>query len=137
MVLQTKATKRIMIIYNDLDMLSLLNDSLKLDGYDTIIAVDEDETMSVLEQITPDMIIMDTVTADAHSLHILDTVKKKADVPIVVVTSDNDIETLKAMFKHGADDFIHKPFSARIFLARVRAILRRWYDHNKNLLNVV
>lgn len=137
MELRTSETKRIMIIYNDLDILSLLHDCLKLDGYDTIIAVDEDETINILGETTPDMVIMDTVTADAHSLHILDIVKNKTNAPIVVITSDNEMETLKAMYEHGADDFIHKPFSVRVFLARVRAVLRRCQQHDKKVLAVV
>jgi DNA-binding response OmpR family regulator len=126
--------KRIVVIYNDLDMLNLMNDTLKLDGFDIIVAVNEDDALDVLNNITPDMVIMDTVTADAHSLHILDLVKKRSDVPIVIVTSDSEMETLRAMFAHGADDLIHKPFDTKVFIARVHAILRRWYHFPKGLL---
>lgn len=123
-----------MVIYNDLDMLNLMNDSLKLEGFDIIVAVNEEDALDVMDNIAPDMVIMDTVTSDAHSLHILDSVKKKADVPIIIVTSDDEIDTLKAMFAHGADDLIHKPFDTRTFIARVQAMLRRWYHFNQGLL---
>jgi DNA-binding response OmpR family regulator len=116
----------IMVIYNNLDMFELLNDGLKDDGYDTIIAVNEEEAVAMLDKVTPDMVIMDTVTADAHSLHIMDTIKNKTKVLVVVITPDNDIYTLKKLFDHGADDLVYKPLNMRILSARLHAILRRW-----------
>ena len=130
----SKQKQSIMLIYNNLDMLELLNGGLKDDGYDTIIAVDEAEASTMLDKITPDMVIMDTVTADAHSLQIMDSIKNKTNAPVVVITPDNDIYTLKKLFDHGADDLVYKPLNMRILVARVHAILRRWYRFPKDLL---
>ncbi len=128
-----KQRQSIMVIYNDLDMIELLNEGLELDGYDIVVAVDEDEALKMLEILTPDLIIMNTVTADAHSLHILDSVKKKSGVPFIVITLDNEMETLKKMFEHGAEDIVHKPLNMRDFTARLRAISRRWYRVKEEL----
>lgn len=134
LAVMTEKQQRIMVIYNDLDVLELLNEGLKLGGYDTIIAVDEEEALSTLDKMKPDMIVMDTVTADAHSLHIIDEVKNRTNVPIVVVTPDNELKTLKDMYEHGVDDIVYKPLNMRIFNARIGAILRRWYHFHKNLI---
>jgi DNA-binding response OmpR family regulator len=125
---KSRQKQNIMVIENDLDIHELLNNGLELDGYNIIIAEDEDEAIRILDKITPDMIIINTVTSDAHSLHILDTVKNRTDVPMVIITPDNEIETLKQMYKHGADDVAYKPLNMRHFTALLRAILRRWYN---------
>jgi DNA-binding response OmpR family regulator len=126
MISENSKQNRAMIVRNDPGMPELLNRSLESGGYNIIIAADEDEAMSLLEKITPDIVILDTVTSDAHSLHILDALKNKSNAPVIIVTGDNEIETLQAMFEHGADDFIRKPFTSVTFLARLQAKLRRY-----------
>jgi DNA-binding response OmpR family regulator len=126
MISENIKQNRAMIVRNDPGMLELLRGSLESGGYNIIIAADEDEAMDMLEKITPDIVILDTVTSDAHSLHILDSLKNKSDAPVIIVTGDNEIETLQAMFDHGADDFIRKPFNSLTFLARLQAKLRRY-----------
>jgi DNA-binding response OmpR family regulator len=122
---ETQQRQRIMVINNNQDMQRLLNRSLELEGFDTIIAVDEDDALDLLEKLKPDMVIMDTITADADSLRILDSMRNQSDVPIIILTSDNEIETLKTVFAHGADDYVRKPFATRSFMARIHAKLRR------------
>jgi DNA-binding response OmpR family regulator len=131
---QKKAEKQqIMVIYNNLEKHKPLNDGLKTDGYDVIIAVDEDEALQLLGEITPDMVILDTITADAHSLHILDAVKHKSDVPVIIITPDIEMDTLKELFEHGADDIVYRPLNMHSLVARVHAIMRRWYHFHKEL----
>ena len=121
----TKQRQRIMVIDNDRDMLRLLNRTLELEGFDTIIVGDEDSAPNLLEKLNPDLVIMDTITADIDSLCTLDSMRNLSNVPIIIITSDNELETLKTVFAHGADDFIRKPFATRSFIARIRAKLRR------------
>jgi len=125
MTTETAKQNRAMIVRNDPGRLDLLAGSLESGGYNIIIATDEDEAMDLLGKITPDIVILDTVTSDAHSLHILDSLKNKSNAPVVIVTGDNEIETLQLMFNHGADDLIRKPFTTLTLLARLKAKLRR------------
>jgi DNA-binding response OmpR family regulator len=125
MIAESTKQNRAMIVRNDPGRLDLLARSLEAGGYNIIIAADEDEAMDLLEKITPDIVILDTVTSDAHSLHILDSLKNKSDAPVIILTGDNEIETLQRMFEHGADDLIYKPFATLTFLARLHAKLRR------------
>jgi DNA-binding response OmpR family regulator len=125
MIAESIKQNRAMIVRNDPGMLEMLSGSLESGGYNIIIAADEDEAMDLLDKVTPDIVILDTVTSDAHSLHILDSLKNKSDVPVIILTGDNEIETLQMMFAHGADDLIRKPFTTLTFLARLRAKLRR------------
>jgi DNA-binding response OmpR family regulator len=123
-----KERQRILVMDNNRDMLTLLNRTLELEGYDAVVVGDYDEALSHFEEMNPDMVIMDTYASDDESIRALDTMREESDVPIVVITADSQIEALKTVFAHGADDFIRKPFAVRPFIARIRAKLRR-YNH--------
>ena len=122
---ETNERQRILVVDNDLDTLSLLNRALELEGFEAVIVADSDSALSVLEQVKPDMVIMDTVTADGVDLLTLDSIRKHTDVPIIILTSDNEVATLKEAFARGADDFIRKPFGIKVLIARIKAKLRR------------
>ncbi len=121
-----KERQRILVMDNNQDMLVLLNRTLELEGFDAIVVGDYDEALSLFEQLSPDMVIMDTYTADDESLETLDKMREHSDIPIVVVAATNEIETLKTVFAHGADDFVRKPFGIKPFVARIKAKLRRY-----------
>ncbi len=121
-----KERQRILVIDNNQDMLMLLNRTLELEGFDTVISVDYDEALAMLDTINPDMVIMDTYLPDIDSLRILDIIRERSNVPIIVITADNELETLKTVFAHGADDLIRKPFGIKPFIARIKAKLRRY-----------
>lgn len=117
--------QRILVVDKDLDMLSLLNRALELEGFDSVVVADSASVLGVLEHLAPDMVIMDTVTPDSVDLLTLDSIRKHTNVPIIILTSDNEVETLRTVFAHGADDFIRKPFGAKSLIARIKAKLRR------------
>ena len=121
-----KERQRILVVDNDLDMLRFLNRALDMEGFDTILVADSDSAVGILEQLEPDMVILDTVTPDKNALRALDRMREHSNVPIVILTSDNEVATLKAAFAHGADDFIRKPFGTKLFIARIKAKLRRY-----------
>ena len=121
-----KERQCILLMDNNQDMLMLLNRTLELEGFDTVVVVDYDEALTTLENIHPDMVIMDTYLPDIDSLRILDIIREHSNVPIIVITADNELDTLKTVFAHGADDFVRKPFAIRPFIARIKAKLRRY-----------
>jgi DNA-binding response OmpR family regulator len=123
-----KEHQRILVMDNNQDMLMLLNRALQLEGYDAIVVGDYNEALDLFKQLKPDMVIMDTYTSDEDSLRALDMMRQYSDVPIVVTTIDDETETMKALFAHGADDLVRKPFAVRPFIARIKAKLRR-YNH--------
>lgn len=124
---ETKERQRILVMDTNQDMLMLLNRALELEGFDTIIVVDYDEAVATLETVNPDMVIMDTYLPDIDSLKILDIIRERSNIPIIVITADNEMETLRTVFAHGADDLIRKPFAVRPFIARIKAKLRRYH----------
>jgi DNA-binding response OmpR family regulator len=110
---------------DDQDMLRLLNRTLEMEGFDTIVVADGDSAVNLLDKIEPDLVVLDTMTPGYDSFQILDHMREHSNVPIIMLTTDHKVESLQKALSHGADDFIRKPFGMRSFVARIRAKLRR------------
>jgi DNA-binding response OmpR family regulator len=115
----------IMVVDNNQDMLELLNDTLETEGFDTVIVADEGSALNLLDKIEPDLVILDSATQNTGGLQTLDLMRKRSSVPIIMVSSEHEIGSLKQAFDHGADDYVSTPFGPRTFAARIRAKLRR------------
>lgn len=117
--------QRIMVVDDDENMLQLLNRTLELEGFDTIVVADSDTAMVLLDKLEPDLVVLDTMMPGPDGYQVLDTMRKHSKVPIIVLATECEVESLQKAFDHGADDYIRKPFGTRSFIARVRAKLRR------------
>lgn len=117
--------QRIMVVDDDQDMLNLLHHTLRREGFDTVIVADGDAAVNLLDKIDPDLVILDTMMPEPDSFQILDHLREHSDVPIIMLTTEHEVESLRMALSRGADDFIRKPFSMRTFLARIHAKLRR------------
>lgn len=117
--------QRIMLVDDDQDMARMLNRTLNLEGFDTIIVTDGNSALDLIEKIKPDMVILDEMTPGQETIDVVDQIRERYNVPIIMLTQEYEMGTLRRAFSHGADDFIRKPFGAKSFIARVRAKLRR------------
>jgi DNA-binding response OmpR family regulator len=117
--------RRILVVDKDQDMARLLNNTLKLEGFDTVIVADGDSALHLLDRLEPDVVILDENEPDDASLRFVDHIRRSSDVPIIVLTQAYEMDGLCRTLSHGADDYIRKPFGAKTFIARVRAKMRR------------
>ena len=126
--------QRIMVVDDDRDMRPLLDTTLESEGFDTIIIADDDATFTLLNQIKPDLVILNSTFQGVENFQGLDRIRKHSDVPIIMLAANYEMESLRMAFSLGADDYIRKPFERRTFLARIRAKLRRAgeYSHNSS-----
>ena len=115
----------IMVVDDDPEMLSLLNHTLETEGFDTIIVADGDSALNLLERIEPDLIVLDSTMPGMDDFQTLDLMRKQSGVPIIMLSSEYEMGSLKKALSHGADDYIRKPLSPLSFVARIRAKLRR------------
>ena len=106
-------------------MQRLINRTLELEGFDTLTAAGGDEALALLNQINPDLIILDIIMPGIDGLETLDMIREQSNVPVIMLSAKNDMESLGQSFSLGADDFVGKPFSPRPLVARIRAKLRR------------
>lgn len=117
--------QQILVVDDDQDMQRILDDTLNPENFDTIVVTDEDSALDLLERARPDLIILDSATPDTDSFQILDHMREQSDVPIIMLTSDYQIESMRKALFRGADDYVRKPFGTRSFVARINAKLRR------------
>lgn len=117
---------RILIVEDDAQIASLLNQALKEAGYDIFVAFDGEMAANIIEEVQPRLVITDLMmpVMDGWQLckHIRD---KKIGVPILMLTALGDSKDVVQGLDTGADDYMVKPFRLSELLARVRALLRR------------
>jgi DNA-binding response OmpR family regulator len=119
--------QRIMVVDNDRDMSSFLNNTLEQEGFDTIVVADIGSAEGMVDSIKPDLVILDTISPDQDSLETLDLIRKRSSVPIIMLSTEYEVKAMQEALSHGADDYIRLPFSVKSFIARIRAKLRRAY----------
>jgi DNA-binding response OmpR family regulator len=117
--------QRIMLVDDDQEMLKLLNRTLELEGFDTIVVADGNSALTLLEEIDPDLVILDIMMPGLDGFKTLDLIREHSNVPVIMLTAHHGVESLQRALLLGADDYIRKPFSTRSLIARIQAKLRR------------
>ncbi len=120
---------RVLVIEDEPSIQKLLKVSLEADGIRPVIARTGAEGIKKIHETKSDLIILDMVLPDINGWDVLRIVKQDkvlSRIPVIILTGEykKTVDTIKAL-DGGADDYILKPFSPRILLARIRAILRR------------
>lgn len=116
---------KILIVDDNKQITSILEEYAKKEGYTTQIARDGQEAMREFEKINPDIILLDVMMPKMDGFEVCREIRKKSNVPILMITArGEDFERIMGL-DIGADDYIVKPFSPPEVMARVRAILRR------------
>jgi len=115
----------IMVVDDDLDMLNLLKDLLWLEGFEVHGTNDSREAIALLDEWHPDLVLLDVVMNELDGFQVLDLIRERSNVPVVMVTGRCESPTLRKALNLGADDYVTKPFSAVELVARIKAKLRR------------
>ena len=117
---------KVLVVDDEERMRKLISDFLKIKGYETVEAGDGEEAIDVCfadKEIA--LIILDVMMPKMDGWEVLKTVREHSKVPVIMLTArTEETDELKG-FEYGADEYISKPFSPKILVARVEAILRR------------
>ncbi len=123
--------RKILIVDDDIDLAMITSDMLSDYGYDGVIAADGEEAYCLLEKEKYDLIVLDINLPREDGFEICTELRKVSTVPIIFAsarTSENDrIVGLDL----GGDDYLEKPYSLKVLLSRVNALLRRTYGFGK------
>ena len=115
----------IALVDDDRNVLISLSTTFELEGYQTQTYLDGAAALDGLQQFPPDAAIFDIKMPSMDGLDLLRRLRRVSNVPVILLTSKDDEDDELLGFKLGADDFIRKPFSRRLILERVKAVLRR------------
>ena len=120
-----KRMPKIALVDDDRHILTSVSMALEAEGYQTQTYTDGVAALQGLEDNPPDMAIFDIKIPRMDGMELLRRLRQRSDLPVVFLTSkDDEIDELFGL-KMGADDFIRKPFSQRLLVERVKAVLRR------------
>ncbi|MGC9061609.1 response regulator transcription factor [Calditerrivibrio sp.] len=116
---------RVLIIEDDILLAESLKEYLEVNNFEAEVLSYPEEIYSV-EHF--DIILLDLMLKDKKGEYILKEIRKKRlDLPIIVITAKNDMESKEICFEHGADDYIVKPFDPKELLLRIKALTKRIY----------
>ena len=118
-------TATIALIDDDRNILTSVGIALQAEGFTTRLYTDGDSALKALIENPPDLAVSDIKMPRLDGLEMLRRLREKSSLPVIFLTSKDDELDEALGLALGADDYIAKPFSQRLLIARIRAILRR------------
>ena len=129
-----KNKKTILIIEDDLSIVTGLEDNLEAEGFNTLTATNGIKGYELAKENAVDLILLDIMLPGMNGFEICKKLRKeKSGIPIVMLTARGTEMDKIAGLDYGADDYITKPFSLSELLARLRALLRRVYPETTEI----
>jgi DNA-binding response OmpR family regulator len=116
---------RVLIVEDDEDIAQVLQRSLRLEGYETRIAADGEAALGAANDFVPDLVVLDLGLPKLDGMDVARRLRAADDVPILMLTARDALESRVEGLDAGADDYLVKPFERQELLARLRALLRR------------
>lgn len=129
---------KVLVVDDESRMRKLVRDFLVKDGYTVVEAADGEEAVDIfMSDKDISLIILDVMMPKLDGYGVAEEVRKLSDVPIIMLTAKSDEKDELRGFDLGIDEYITKPFSPRILVARVEAVLRRSLsDAESNIISV-
>ncbi len=122
----TTSLARILVAEDEMSLNDLLQDALRMNGYETISAKHGLEALRLTREEKPDLVILDINMPQIDGFEVLEKLRKENNnVPVIVLTARDQKDDKAIGFGLGADDFVTKPFGLEELLMRVAAVLRR------------
>ncbi|MCD6160944.1 MAG: response regulator transcription factor [candidate division Zixibacteria bacterium] len=119
---------KILVVEDDRDIVELIEYNLRKEGYHVITAMSGEDGLEMAKSEKPDMALLDLMLPGIDGLEICKLLKANpatADIQIIIVSAKGEEADIVIGLELGADDYITKPFSPKILIARIRACLRR------------
>lgn len=124
---------KILIIEDVKEMSQLITMYLEKEGMEVFWAETAEIALEKLDTWNPNLVLLDLNLPGMDGFEFLNHFRKKSSIPVMIVSARNADEDVISALGYGADEFVTKPFSPRVLVARIRALLRRVQDnHNKH-----
>jgi DNA-binding response OmpR family regulator len=118
--------QRILIVDDDPSVTSVLRRGLNYEAFAVDVAASGEEALEIARERYPDLVILDVMMPGLDGLEVLTRLRAADEhLPVLMLTAKDRDSDLIAGLERGADDYLTKPFTFKVLLARVRALLRR------------
>jgi len=122
------ASEKILIVEDDQQIQTLLKDYVGASGYIPIVASDGEEALEKFVSESPQLALLDIILPKVDGFEICRQIRKDSNIPIIMLSSKKEDTDKILALGLGADDFIEKPFSPRVLIAKIQAQFRRLYE---------
>jgi DNA-binding response OmpR family regulator len=119
------STPTILLVEDDLHLRQAVAEWLELSNYQIVAVEDGVQAFQEFEARRPSLVVLDLLLPEVDGWEVCRQLRARSNVPIIVTTALSDEASQIRALDMGADDYLAKPFSMRVLLARVRALLRR------------
>jgi two-component system, OmpR family, alkaline phosphatase synthesis response regulator PhoP len=130
---------KVLIADDEPDILEILKYNLSGEGYEVITAKDGDEALEKARRNQPDLVVLDVMMPKKTGVEVCQILRSQANFKetlIIFLTAVNDEGTQIRGLETGADDYVSKPVSPKVFLSRVNALFRRLNKKEVKTLNI-
>jgi DNA-binding response OmpR family regulator len=118
--------KKIMVIEDDSDVSSVLADMLKSYGYEAYIFASGENALAVIEEILPDVLIMDLMMPQISGFEICKTLRSRStmhNLPMIAITGYDSVDNRRKIFDAGIDDYLPKPFDLKMLMKKIQDLI--------------
>ena len=122
-----KKTPRIMIVDDDANICELVRLYLEKEGFETVVCLDGERALEEYKNRKCDLTILDIMMPKVDGITVCREIRKISDTPIIMLTAKGETFDKVLCLELGADDYIVKPFEGKELVARVKAVLRRYF----------
>ena len=120
------AAKKILVVDDESRMRKLVHDYLAREGYEVLEAADGEEGLKVFYDVKDlSLIILDVMMPKLNGWEVLKEVRESSQIPVIMLTAKGDEDDELHGYSLGADEYLAKPFSPRVLVAHVEAVIRR------------
>ena len=129
------AKAAILVVEDDRDIQELVAYNLSLEGFQVWRASTGEEGLQMARERRPDLIVLDLMLPGMDGLEVCRRIRRNEEteeIPIVMLTAKTEDVDIITGLEIGADDYVTKPFSPKVLVARIRAVLRRKEEKNKS-----
>ncbi len=122
------AKEKILVVDDEEDILELLRYNLAREGYQVVCAASGEKALKKIKSAPLDLIVLDLMLPGIDGLEVTKKLKndpENRNIPIIMLTAKGEEADIVTGLELGADDYVTKPFSPRILIARIRAVIRR------------
>ncbi len=121
---------KVLLVDDDRELVDLLRHAFQRDGYKVVTAYDGEVALQAFQLEAPNLVILDLTMPKRHGLDVLKEIRRRSNVPVLILSVQSDEEKVVEALDLGADEYLFKPFRLRELRARTRALLRRGHRNS-------
>ncbi len=116
---------KVLVVDDEQPLLDALQYALQREGFEVVTATDSEDALRLFHEQNPELVVLDVMLPTRSGFEVCQILRKRSNVPIVMLTAKGAETDRVVGLEIGADDYVTKPFSMRELMARIKSVMRR------------